>query len=246
MNAPVDKNEWNFESAETLLDVVLGFTYFHGRSGREPAIPFVRGERGRGRLIVVVGENASGKSFFRRCVSGTCRRAAVECIHISMEGRSGDGSSFGGLRPFVYGDENEQSTGENSVGTVLGGIRTCEGREGPHVMVWDEPDLGLSDSWAAGMGEAIRDFAARPGAHTRAIVLVTHRRALLAPILESPHHYLHLGAVRAPKTLAAWFEQPILSRDISELAGESRKRWRAIEDILRERERAAAKEKTKP
>lgn len=231
----------SFKNASELLDVALDFAYFHPRGrGKTVAIPFIRGEGGSGKLIVVTGENASGKSFFRRIVRGVCRRAEVECIHISMEARSGDGSSFGGLRPFVYGDENQQSTGENSAGTVLGGIRTCLGREDAHVMVWDEPDLGLSDGWAAGMGEVIRDFATKPGKHTRAIVLVTHRRALVAPLLDAPHHYLHLGDESGPKTLSAWFEQPVVPRDIAKLAEQSRKRWRMIQDILDEVDRRKA------
>ena len=130
--------------ARDLIDAALGFRYFHPYGARKTtAIPFVRGEAGSGKLIVVTGENASGKSFFRRIVRSLCSRAKTECIHISMEGRAGDGMSFGGLRPFVYGDENQQSTGENSAGAVLGGIRTCRAREEAHVMVWDEPESRL-------------------------------------------------------------------------------------------------------
>lgn len=229
----------SFKNASELLDVALDFAYFHPFKNHGTAIPFVRGEGGSGKLIVVTGENASGKSFFRRIVRGLCRRAEIECIHISMEARSGDGSSFGGLRPFVYGDENQQSTGENSAGTVLGGIRTCQGRDNAHVMVWDEPDLGLSDGWAAGMGEAIAAFAREPGKHTKAIVLVTHRRALIAPLLEAPHHYLHLGDKDGPKTLTAWFEKPVVPRDITQLREESHKRWKKIQTILNEVEKRA-------
>jgi hypothetical protein len=229
-----DEKVMTFEDAGSLLDLVLDFIYFHPRGTRGTAIPFIRGDGGSGNLVIVTGENASGKSFFRRIVGGVCARAKIECIRISMEGR---GDSFGGLRSFVYGSESDQSTGENSVGTVLGGIKTCRSRESAHVMVWDEPDIGLSDSWAAGMGKAIAEFAREPGKHTRAIVLVTHRRALIAPLLSESHHYLHLGDARGPRSLSEWFETPVVPRDITQLAEESRKRWKKIQEILNEREK---------
>jgi hypothetical protein len=247
-----DAKKWAFNGAAELLDHVLGLNFFHPRGRFRPAIPFhrvsppVQKGKDESKLVVVVGENASGKSFFRRLVRAVCSKAApderTECIHLSMEGRM-DSSAFGGLRSMVYGSEQDQSTGENSVGTVLGGITTCKERKGSHIVVWDEPDLGLSDSWAAGMGEAIRDFAKDPGEHTRAIVLVSHRRALLAPLLTQPLHYVHLGMGEgAPASLEAWFEQPIIPRDIRELKEESLKRWRAIQTILNENEKRRREE----
>jgi len=243
-----EAKKWAFDSAAELLDIVFDFSYFHPRGRFRPAIPFLRvsspASKGKdaNKLVVVVGENASGKSFFRRMVRGVCQKAKTECIHLSMEGRV-DSSAFGGLRSMVYGSEHDQSTGENSVGTVLGGITTCKSREAPHVVVWDEPDLGLSDSWAAGMGETIRDFTKACGAHTRAIVLVSHRRALLAPLLALPMHYVHLGVGEdAPGSLEAWFETPIVPRDIRELHEESLKRWRAIQTILNDNEKRRAQE----
>jgi len=255
-----EAKKWAFDSAAELLDIALDFSYFHPRDRAErgrwaprsdndeggrfrPAIPFLRVSPETGsKLVVVVGENASGKSFFRRIVRSVCQKSKTECIHLSMEGRV-DSSALGGLRSMVYGSEHDQSTGENSVGTVLGGITTCKDREAPHVVVWDEPDLGLSDSWAAGMGEAIRDFAKDPGEHTRAIVLVSHRRALLAPLLALPLHYVHLGIGEgAPASLEAWFEAPIVPRDIRELHEESLKRWRAIQAILNDNEKRRAQE----
>jgi hypothetical protein len=96
----------------------------------------------------------------RRIVHSFCHKNEVEFMGISMEGRRGiSGSPW---MCMVYGSEDYESTGCNSVGTVLTGITTCYGRESPHVIFWDEPDLGLSDSWAAGVGQKLAELGAKP------------------------------------------------------------------------------------
>jgi hypothetical protein len=175
----------------------------------------------------VLGDNAGGKSFFRRIISQMCREAEVEAIGLSMEGRK-----FGGaMSAFVYGDESWESTGQCSSRTVLTGINTCRNRTKPHVIYWDEPDLGLSDSWAAGAGVVIREFAEKPGEHTRAIFVVTHSRALVDQLVAIEPHYLHLGG-DAPDTLSDWLTRPVVPRDLATLSDAAHKRFKAIQRIL--------------
>jgi hypothetical protein len=222
--------DFRFKSAKKLLDHVFSLDYFQPDGNKPPPIPFHRFD-GKDPLVVMVGENASGKSFARRLVSAICRKAEVEAIHISMQGRAGPDFT-GGMRGFIYGTEEWKSTGENSVGTVLGGIRTCRGREKPHVMFWDEPDLGLSDSWSAGVGVAIRDFVKAPGEHTKAIFVVTHSKALVGQLLDVEPHYVYFGDEEAPKSLLHWIEQPAIPRDIEELPKLSHTRFKRIQKIL--------------
>jgi energy-coupling factor transporter ATP-binding protein EcfA2 len=186
---------------------------------------------GDGNLVVIVGENASGKSFLRRILTALCREADIEMMPISMEGRGG---SYGGLRGFIYGDESWQSTGECSSVTVVTGIKTCQGREKPHVIFWDEPDLGLSDGWAAGMGIALRQFADTMPKLTYGAFVVTHSRALVSELLPANPHYLHVGTdpANAPPTLEAWVNRPIKARPIEELRDESYRRFKMIQAIL--------------
>lgn len=221
---------FRFKNAGKLLDHVLDLVYFQP-DGQSPApIPFHRVD-GKDPLVVMVGDNASGKSFARRLVTQVCRKVEVESIHISMERRAG-ADVTGGMRGFIYGTEDWKSTGENSVGTVLGGIRTCQGREKPHIMFWDEPDIGLSDSWAAGVGVAIRKFVETPPEHTRAVFVVTHSKALVSQLLPVEPHYIYFGDGEAPVSLAHWIEQPVIPRDIEELAELSHKRFKKIQKIL--------------
>lgn len=219
-----------FTDLVSLLDHVFELDYFHLAEDGTTAIPH-HWVRGRGNFAVCLGENASGKSFFRRIVTAIAHEAKVEAMPISMEGR---GDSFGGLRGMVYGDESWQSTGENSSHTVLCGIRTCEERKTPHVIFWDEPDLGLSDDWAAGMGVALREFAENLPATTYGSLVVTHSRALVRELLPAEPHYLYFGSTEPPATLAEWVDAKPKARDLKALGEESHRRFKLIQKILDE------------
>ncbi len=222
--------EYRLKTAKKLLDHVLGLDYFQAEGLQPAPIPCFRVD-GREPLVVMVGDNASGKSFARRCVQAVSHKDSIESIHISMERRAG-ADVTGGIRGFIYGTEAGKSTGENSVGTVLGGIRTCQGRESPHVMFWDEPDIGLSDSWAAGVGVAIRKFVETPPRHTVAVFVVTHSKALVEQLVDFDPTYVHFGDGEAPGTLKAWLKAPVVVRDIEQLAVQSRSRHVRIQKIL--------------
>lgn len=224
-------SEFAFQDCTDLVRHVLDTDYFVGTKRTPAAIP-ATWVPGRSKLVVVVGPNASGKSFFRRVVRSACHLAEpkIECIHLSMEART-----QGYLKSFVYGDEQYQATGVNSINTVLGGIRTSQGRTEPHAIVWDEPDLGLSEANAASVGKTIVDFIAAPPPCLFGVVVITHRRALVAELQKVGPHYVHLGVVDPPATLDAWMTEPIVTRPLDEIAEESHTRFKAIQKILNKR-----------
>lgn len=212
---------------DALLDRVFGLRYFHAEGKLPPAIPHVRVE-GKSKLVVVVGPNAGGKSFFRRIVSLMCRDNNVECMAPSMQLRTQDGFA----RAFMYGDESWQSTGELSSHVIVNGIKTCRGRDGPHVIFWDEPDIGMSDGYAAGTGRSIAAFAREMPKYTVAAFVVTHNKALVRQLVAVGPHYIHLGDADAPPTLEAWLDTdaPILA--IEDLSDASHRRFKRIQKIL--------------
>lgn len=221
-----------FNSTKQLVEKTLELDYFQDP---KPAIPYVwKPGKADNPLVVVVGENAGGKSFFRRCVSAVCRDDAnkVEVIPISMEGRRQVAYNIG--LSFVYGSEDWEATGVNSIGTVLSGINTCRGRETKHVIIWDEPDIGLSEGNAASVGKAIADFTREPPAHTKASIVITHRKALVGQLLPMEPHYLFLGDPDGPESLDAWILQPPVIRPLEEIKERSRKRFQSIQKILDE------------
>ena len=219
---------FTWTNAKQLVTETLTLDYF---TGKTPAIPYVwKPAKAACPLVVVVGENAGGKSFFRRCVSAVCQKTETEIIPISMEARRT--ISYNPHLVFVYGDEQYEATGVNSINTVLMGIKTCRGREAPHVICWDEPDLGLSEGNAASVGRAIADFMVDPPAHTRASIVVTHRKALVAELRTVNPHDLYLGDDDGPRSLDAWLEAPPVVRPLEEVRDAGRARYKAIQQIL--------------
>lgn len=222
-----DKEEMKFTNARQLVKRVLALDYFYGE---DPAIPYVWvPSNAQNPLVVVVGENAGGKSFFRRCANAVCQRNKIECIPISMEGRRNVAYNIG--LTFVYGSEDYEATGINSIRTVVTGIKTSRGRDKPHVIIWDEPDIGLSEGNAASVGAAIADFTQDAPEHLRASIVITHRKALVAALEASQPHYLFLGG-EGPENLAAWLTAPPVIRPLADVEETSLRRFRAIQKIL--------------
>lgn len=231
------KPRFNVRDARSLVEECLTLKYFHPND--DGVVPITAHWRpGQGNLVVVLGDNASGKSFFRRVVGSVCSHVGIEHIHISMQGR---GDYFGGLRCMVYGDEETESTGVNSAHTITMGIKTCRAREKEHVIFWDEPDLGLSDNSAAGVGIAIRDFATTMPQNTVAAVVVTHSRALVQQLAPIAPHFLYLGEEHVPATIDDWLTAPIVPIPIDDLKKRSNRRFGLISAILNNIKRAKGK-----
>jgi hypothetical protein len=211
--------------------ILSKWTYF---SGKNPPIPALWVE-GDVPLFLVLGENAGGKSFFRRCVRELTRRdtSIKEVIHISMQGRAGV-NRMGPMKAFIYGDEEWQSTGENSAVTVETALRTCQGRKESHLLYWDEPDIGMSDGAAAGVGIVLAKFVDELPEHTKGIFVTTHNRVMVEQLLRLKPHYIHLGCEppQAPPTLEAWIARPVVPILPAALAEASRRRFKAIQKIL--------------
>lgn len=221
-----------------LLKRVFDTRFFDPKEECGPAIEYFW-HPGESPLVIVVGDNASGKSFFRRIVSSVCGsvdKFKSEMINISMQGRCG-GSMYGPMRAMVYGDESWESTGTLSAHTVSTGISTCKGRKGKHLMFWDEPDVGLSDNYAAGIGVDIAGFAKECTQTTLACCVITHRKALLRQIVDSEidYNYVCLGSNNPPETLRDYVEQPVVPTSVENLFKESRTRFKKIERLLKEK-----------
>lgn len=159
----------------------------------------VRYTAGVGPLCLVLGDNASGKSFVRRLVSAGAREHGAEPIPLSMEGRTGMY-----MKSMVYGGEEEMSTGYNSANTVKTMMSTSRSREKPHTVFLDEPDTGLSDRWARSMGRVLAEFLEfTEDSHLVGLFLTTHRAALVREVLHLHPHVLLVGE-GWPQTLDDW------------------------------------------
>lgn len=141
---------------------------------------------GDARVVVVVGENASGKSLLFRIIASKLQRDEnLLPITISIRERTGSGlgEMSGMRRMFMFGDETEQSTGANSANVLQGGFHNA-GRETPGVLMLDEPEIGLSDGYARAMGELIGREAKALSETCHGVVVVTHNRGLVRGIAQ--------------------------------------------------------------
>lgn len=172
------------------------------------------------KLLVITGENATGKSFLRRIISALCQRENTECMAVSPEFRQ-----YGGpMTAFVFGDEGREASGEIATNVCLGSIRTSKGRTGSHVVVLDEPDMGLSDNAAAGVGLEIAEFIQNPPEHLGFFTVISHRRALLERLMFASH--IRVGGDTI--TLEEALHQPIVPIRPDELKEKSIALFRQI------------------
>lgn len=162
-----------------VIEETLAYSYF----GDDAPLPF-RFDPGsdEARLLVVTGDNATGKSFFRQVFSAYCRKNKVaEVMDIGMHRRTEAGME----RAFIYGgSDRDNSTGCISLGPVTTAIRTAQGREQDHYVILDEPDLGLSEGYARAMGEYLGQYLVKPNAKTLGFVVMTHSRALAGELFQ--------------------------------------------------------------
>lgn len=186
-------------------------------------------------LALVVGENASGKSFIRRVVKQILASDNIECIDISVEGRRQ--VAYNPMLAFVYGDESSSSTGANSANTILGAIKTSRARTTPHFIFWDEPDLGLSEGWSACAGREIAAFLQNPPEYLRGVFLVSHSKSLLREVQVLNPLFIGLGNPEVA-TLHAWLsaDAPRYESLIGlQNAGDAR--FRALSICIKERKK---------
>ena len=126
----------------------------------------------------------------------------------------------------LYGDESWEATGAITAKGIVGGVHNSRNRVGKHVLIWDEPDLGLSDSYCAGAGEYIRDFMEDPPEKLQFAMVIAHSRYLVNPLVSLKPHHIHFG----PKNtnLGEWLERDIDPLPIEELKKIGIERFRKV------------------
>jgi hypothetical protein len=175
--------------------------------------------------LIITGENATGKSFIRRLVYVICKQENIELIHLSQQGRCTTGIPSA----MIYGDESYNSTGYNTSTTIMGGINTCNNRDKDHFILWDEPDIGLSEKYSAGVGVAIRGFVENIPAHTRGSIVITHSKSLVRQLLPLNPTHLRLGDTLS---LNDWLREIPEPGDLDELKKRNHAMYLKINEII--------------
>ena len=178
-------------------------------------------------LAVMTGPNVSGKSLARKVLYHIHKDSKIEYIHTSQQARSTGGI----MRAFMYGDEAEESTGYNSIGTLLGAFKTAKARTASVSILFDEPEIGCGEELQAAIGVRIaQEINAIP--NLAALFVVTHSRYVVKQLLSLSPTHLRLGD--GEYSLQEWCERevtPVVS--LESLRETGIERWRAVEKLLK-------------
>lgn len=171
------------ENVSDFYDYVMKNTNF----GYEDfPISFNMIEKGEKKLLLVIGDNAEGKSLITsKMMNYANQHSDINGYNIGMQARTRSGIE----KTFVYGNENISSTGFVTVLAVTGGVRNCinHSKDSNHQMmlVLDEPTLGLSDRYERPMGEYIANTIKenKDVDKFKGIILVTHSKELVRSLI---------------------------------------------------------------
>lgn len=195
--------------------------------------------KGDPRLLLIVGENASGKSLLFRMICGVAHKEHdILPITISIRERTGSGTD--GMermrRAFMFGNEIESSTGAISSRVVDAGFNNIQ-REVPSILALDEPEIGLSDGYAEALGELIGQRTNDLADNCCGVMVVTHNRRLVRGLMRG------LGATpsfvsmsKEVQTVEQWLAQDESKsvQDLLCLRDVALDRFRTINRILKD------------
>ena len=202
--------------------------------------------RGGERLVVITGENASGKSLFFKVMSAMAKsKAGISPITISIRERTGAGlsemSSF--RKTVMFGDEDEQSTGTTSVRTMLSGFKSARSwaEDGKIPLLFlDEPEIGLSPEYAKALGKLIAKETSLLPETSAGTVVVTHNRKLVEGLVDEYGLVPSLVHMGSPSTLDEWLVSTN-EKSVEELLGLQaieRERRSMVDRFLSEKRKA--------
>lgn len=184
------------------------------------------------KLVVVFGDNASGKSLMLtvfRAFIGIRSDSGAETLSVSMQSRTTSGMA----QVFMYADESYNSTGAASLQAVRGCFHNAERREHPVWLLFDEPDTGLSDRYASAFGAYLAQQVNSLPANIRGVVLVTHSRPLLRRLLAELNEPPHEVSMGVDQTLAQYVDPVSLQEaSIEELFAFSEKAGTTMKSVM--------------
>mgnify|MGYP000245645064 CR=1 FL=1 len=206
---------------------------------------------GNPKVVLVTGSNASGKSVFFRVLAALAKDDAnATGITLSIRERTGSGTyeMAAMRRAMMYGEEHEQSTGACSVHTVEKGFKNARrmAEEGQAVVLMlDEPEMGLSEDYAAAMGQWLATQSQEmTHANQLGLVVVTHSRPLVKGLVDALGESPTFVNTDAPQSVGQWLAQ-VPKRTVEDLLALDKlgtTRWRAMKDFINARPARRAKE----
>ena len=136
----------------------------------------------KSKVIIIYGDNASGKSLFAQLFEASLRSPKDKSKKIPVRAAAMRNRTMSGMeKAIIFGDENDQSTGETSVSVAEKCLR-CTYNEPCAVAILDEPDVGLADRFQDAFGMHIASEAKKFKDH--GLILISHSRLLINAFLK--------------------------------------------------------------
>jgi len=189
------------------------------------------------KVLIVAGDNACGKSLFRRFLSGFLgmyykeKKINAGVVDISQEARSRSGDIS---KCFIYGDENYESTGQITCHSILGCFHNIKNNESwdEKVLIIDEPEIGLSEESQLGLATYIKTELQTCPAKLRGVVIITHSRYIVSELKDVEGFKFHYIGEKKYKDAEAWLDRKIEANDITLLGKISHDRYTKFRKAL--------------
>jgi hypothetical protein len=163
--------------------------WFDESYGLSDHIPVCWSLHSGSKLLVITGENASGKSMIRRFISSLAKKNNIEPISVSPELKQNGGIAS----CFIFGDESWKASGCIAANVVMGAISNSQKREHQHIVILDEPDMGMSDNLAAGCSKKITEYCSISPKNLKLFVVITHRKAMMEVFQKEGCSHMRVG-----------------------------------------------------
>lgn len=182
---------------------------------------------------MVTGDNAAGKSFVRRMYVTACGVRKVECINISLERRTSHDIST----VFIFRDEQVFASGVISAETITAGFSTARNRSGKVMLVWDEPELGMSEELQLTAMNYVVDQVRDWPDNLEGLVFMTHSRIVVRELVSRcGAQFVNLGG-KYPDAESWLAREAVALPSLECVSDEHIERFRRIAKMLEKRKR---------
>lgn len=153
-------------------------------------------------VVIIYGENASGKSLFSSIIEQCARSEKIGCRNACMRNRTSSGIE----KAFIFGDEGSQSTGATSLSVAVKCLSNTLKEDKDALAILDEPDVGLSDYYTPALGKYIAEQMATAPEHV-GLVLVSHSKLLMKSFLDTYNKPVSTIGINTNLSLQDWINQ---------------------------------------
>ena len=183
------------------------------------------------KMFIIYGDNSSGKSLIYKVIKQVLKTKSVASREANMSNRTSSGIS----RAFIYGDENEQSTGVTSFNVVKKCLEvTLKEKEKSAIAILDEPDLGLSPRYVKAFAQYITKTSDAMTSE-QAVFVTSHNKDFIKAILRHSKSKPSFLGVNTSKSFQEFFndDDEASLEELESLSSLGHERWVGISRHLK-------------